>query len=422
MYNAIFGSRDLGSGNYQITKINVNMPKNKLAKYELVQADGQIVTSRFFGERIVTIDGRIIANNLEEMQSRLDTLKSWTLGYEQYLDITIANTNRRYVATVQNFNFTTQGYYCEWSIDFTCDSLASDTASTTLTMGTYTSSPTSYVNTIGGTYTAEPSFDFTVNRAVPYWTSKYIELKNPVKNERMRITRSWLPNDRVVINGKTKTASIYAGTATVISTLDSITGWISSHTLSLDTTNEIEGTGCAKIVMASASTSSYIERNNTSYTIDLSTSSGTILIPVFIPTPTSGVVSTMRFIISSSADYTTNYIQWDKTTQWDGSAIATNAWNYFAVDLNSTPSATGGTVTRTAIKSIRVAVRDNSNFQLNGWLVDYISRYVVSSTPTAVDYEGAFPTLDTGSSTITVSDELTSRNITMTGSYFKRWL
>lgn len=420
MYGAILNSKNLGSGNYQITKINVSMPKTKVAKYELVQADGQIVTSRFLGERVISISGRILANTLDEMQSRLDTLKSWTVGYEMPLDITIGNTNRRYVATVQNFNFTTQGYYCEWSLDLSCDSLASDTASTTLTMGTYTTSPTTYTNTIDGTYYAEPSFDFTVNRAVPYWSAKYIELKNAVRNERIRLTRAWLPSDRVVINGKTKTVSIYAGTAVAISSLDSITGWASGHTLTLDTTNEIEGTGCAKVVMAAASTGTYIERLNAT-AIDLSASMGTVLIPIFIPTPTSGSVTGCQLILGSDATLASNYWLKNATTQWDGSAIATNAWNYFAWDL-STGGTNTGTPVRTAIKSIRINLYSGSNFQLNGWLTDYISRYTVASTPTAFDYEGSLPGLDTGSSSIIVSDELTSRNITMGGSYYKRWL
>lgn len=421
MYGAIFNSQNLGLVNYQITKINVSMPKTKIAKFELVQADGQVVTSRFFGERVVNVSGRILANSLDEMQSRLDTLKTWINGYEKPLDITIANTNRRYTATVQNFNFTTQGYYCEWNIDFSCDSLASDQTSTTLTMGTYTSSPTLYTNTIAGTYFAEPSFDFTVNQVIPYWTNKYLQFTNPVTQERIRMTRSWLPSDRVVINGKTKTVSIFASTATIISTLDSITGFTTSHTLTLDTTNEIEGTGCAKIVMAGATTSTTLARLN-STAISLSSSDGTVLIPIFIPTPTSGSVATVRFTIGSDATLATNFGYWDKTTQWDSSPIATNAWNYFAFDLSIAFTSSTGTPSRTAIISIQVELRNTTNFQLNGWLVDYISTYVVSSTSTALDYENLIPYLDTGSSTITVSDEFTSRNITMTGSYFKRYL
>lgn len=421
MYGAIFNSRNLGIGNYQIYKIDVAMPKNKVAKYELVQADGQIVTSRYYGERVVRVSGRILANTLDEMQDRLDTLKSWLDGYEKFLDITIGNTNRRYVATVQNFNFSTTGYFCEWDIDFTCDSMASDPATTSLTMGTYTASPTSYTNTIGGTYYAEPSFDFTINRCVPYWSAGYIEFKNAVRNERMRMTRTWLPEDRVVINGKTKVAQVYAGTSRVISTLDSIIGWASSNTLTSNTTTQLQGTGCANIVMAAAATTTNLNRLNAT-AIDMSSSTGKVLIPIFIPTPTSGSVSTVRLQIGSDATLATNSLYWDLTTQWDGSAIASNAWNYFSFNMATAATSTTGTPVRTAIKSLEITLRSGSNFQLNGWRVDYIMSYTVASTPTSLDYEGSMPGLDTGSSTIIVSDEFTSRNVTMTGNYYKRYL
>lgn len=423
MYNAIYNGKNLGIGDYQITKIDITMPKTKVAKYELVQADGQIVTSRFLGERVINISGRILANTLDEMQSRLDTLKSWSVGYEKPLDITIGVTNRRYTATVQNFSYSTQGYFCQWSLDFTCDSLASDPNTTSLTFGTYTTSGTSYSNTIGGNYYAELNLDFTLNRALPYWTNSYIEFKNTLTNDRMRFTRTWLPSDRVVVNGKTKTATIYAGTATVIDTMDTITNWASSQTLSLETANQLEGVGCAKIVMASAGLSSNVVRYISSPSVNLSSTQGIVLVPVFIPTPTSGSVSTVRLNIGSdSSTLATNSMYWDKTTQWDGSALATNAWNYIAFDLSLAATSTTGTPNRNAIISIEVSLRSGSNFQLNGWRLDYLIKYITSNTPTTFDYQGTFLELDTGSSTVNVSDELTSRNITITGNYYKRWL
>jgi hypothetical protein len=299
--------------------------------------------------------------------------------------------------------------------------MASDASTTTLTMGTYTASPTSYTNTIGGTYYAEPNFDFTITRCIPYWSAGYIDINNAVRNERMRMTRAWLPGDRVVISGKTKTAQIYASVPTVIDTLDSIAFWSSSNTLTLNTANEIEGTGCANVVMAAGATSTSLARLNYTAT-DLSTSSGTVLIPIFIPTPTSGTVATVRLTIGSDSTLATNSLYWNVTSQWDGSAIATNAWNYFSFPLNTAATSTTGTPVRTAIKSIEVSLRNTTNFQLNGWRVDYISRYVVSSTPTTLDYEGSPIGLDIGSSTAIISDEFTSRNITITGDYYKRYI
>lgn len=422
MYKAVFDNKDLSSGNYFTSSIEVNMPKSKLSKYELVRADGQIVTSKYYGERQIKVTGRIIANDFNQMQERLDTLKTWTIGYEKNLDITLANTERRYTATVDSFNNTINGYDCRWEIVFSCSSIGLDKTATSLTFGTYTTNNTSYVNTIGGTYKASPFIEFTVNSAVPYWSNKYIEIKNSVLNERIRITKDWNFGDKVVIDGLNKRVYIYKTSKEVIDNLDSITSWTSGNTLSLETANQLEGAGCSKIVMASAGTSTDLNKLNFTPFLDLSSTRGKIYIPVFIPTPTSGTVANLRFVAGSDATLANNYVYWNVTTQFNGSAIATNAWNYFAIDLSATPDNTTGTPSRTAIKSISVQLRNTTNFQLNGWRVDYISLQKPSIVMESQDFEGTFPYVGVGSSSLNVEDELTSRNITITGNYYKRYI
>jgi len=422
MYNAIFNSNNLGVGDYFISSIDVKMPKSNVSKYELVRADGQIVTSKFYGERKIIIKGRINASSLEDMQTKLDTLKVWTLGYEKPLDISIGNTNRRYIATVDEFITEINGYDCTYTINFTCNAIGYEPSMTSLTFGTYTATNTSYTNTIGGTYKTSPYIDLTFNSLFPYWSNKYIQIKNPVTNQRMRITRQWLFGDRVVIDGFNKTCRIYAGTKTLLDNFDSITGMLSGDTLSQELLNMLEGTGCAKVVMGSAGTASYLNKLNNTATFDLSSTAGKVLIPVFIPTPTSGTVSSFRFNIGSDATLSTNSCYWDLTTQYDGSAIATNAWNYFLFDLSATPTSTTGTPNRTAIISWSVRLMDGSNFQLNGWLMDYMIIVKTNPITSGCDYEGTFIDLEPNSSSIVVEDEFTARNVTITGGYYKRFI
>jgi hypothetical protein len=61
-------------------------------------------------------------------------------------------------------------------------------------------------------------------------------------------------------------------------------------------------------------------------------------------------------------------------------------------------------------------------FQLNGWLADYVVMYDPSSVSETLDYEGLIPNLQTGYDTLVFSDELTARKLTITGSYYKRYL
>lgn len=422
MYGAIFNSYNLGTGNYFISSIDIKMPKSKLNKYELVRSDGQIVTSKFYGERKIIIEGRINANNFDEMQERLDTLKVWTTGYEKPLDISIANTNRRYTATVEELATKVNGYSCEFTITFSCSSIGYEPSLTTLSFGTYTANNTNYNNTVAGTYQTSPYIDFTVNSVIPYWNNKFLQFKNPVTNQRIRITRQWSFGDRVVIDGYNKTCRIYSASKTTLDNFDSVTNLQSSHTVSLDVANMIEGYGCAKVVMGGVLSSTSVYKENISTAIDMSSTAGKVLIPIFIPTPVSGTISKLKFDIGSNSNLVTNSLNWEITTQYDGSSIATNAWNYFLIDLATTPTNTFGTPNRSAIKSWSVTLSDASNFRIDNWLIDYISIHKSNPISSGCDYEGTFIDLEVGSSNILVEDELTARNISISGGYYKRFI
>lgn len=424
-YFAQFNNFYLKSDSYHITKIDMGSPKTDNSKFELARADGQVVTNQNYGERKIKITGSIKASDLDDMNTKLDTLKANLVGYDKNLDIYMGSKKRRFVATVDAFSYETNGYYCEYEIDFTANSYATDIDNHALVFGTYTANNTTYTNTIEGSFKSKAYIDIRFNYMSPYWQSAYLQINNAALNQRIRITRTWGLYDRLVIDSANKSVQIYPTTKTVIDECDSITGWTSGDTLSLTTTASevLESTGAFKVVMAAGATSSYVQRlNYTTPTVDLSSTSGKVIIPIFIPTPTSGTVSTVRLQAGSDATLASNYVYWDKTTQWDSTAIATNAWNYFEFDMATTPDNTTGTPTRSAIKSIQISVRDGSNFQLNGWRVDYITLQKQGITPQAQDYEGTFPDLNLGSCSLVFTDEFTTRKAVVTGSYYKRYI
>lgn len=423
-YNAIFNNFDLKNTNYHVTKIDVSSPKPKVNKYELARGDGQVISYQNYGERLVTVTGSLKATTIDEMHDRLDVLKQNLVGINKTLDVYIGTKKRRYVATMDSFNYTTAGYFCEYEVVFTCDAFAKELTGTSLTFGTYTANNTSYSNTITGSYKAEPYIDFTVTNCISYINAKYIQIKNASLNQRIRFTKTWTWGDRVIVDGPNKTCTIYPSTRTVIDAMDSATGWTSgTATLSLDTASEIEGTGVIKAVMAAANQFCDYERANYATTIDLSSTIGIVILPIFIPTPTAGAVANIRLTAGSDAGLTTNSLYWNVSTQYDGSAIATNAWNYIKVDLSTAATGTIGSPVRTAIKSIRVSIQGTSAaMQLNGALLDYISLYKTSVVGETLDFEGTFPDLNLGTCALTVEDEFTARSIVITGNYYKRWL
>jgi len=422
-YFAQFNNFYLLSDNYHITKIDMGSPKTDNSKFELARADGQVVTNQNYGERKIKITGSIKASDLDDMNTKLDTLKANLVGYDKNLDIYLGTKKRRFIATVDAFNYETNGYYCEYEINFTANSYATDMDNHALVFGTYTANNTTYTNTIEGSFKSKAYMDLRFNQVLPYYSTEYLDINNSALNQRIRISRIWGWYDRLVIDGANKSVQIYPTTITVIDTCDSVTGWTSGDSITLTTTSGqyLEGIGALAIVMASGATSSYAQRLDATAT-DLSSTTGKVILPVFIPTPLSGTVGTVRLQTGSDATLASNYVYWDKTTQWDGSAIATNAWNYFEFDMATTPDNTTGTPVRTAIKSIQISLRDSSNFQVQGWRIDYITLQKQGITPQVQDYEGTFPDLNLGSCSLVFTDEFTARKIVTTGSYYKRYI
>lgn len=420
-YFAQFNNFYLKSDDYHITKIDLGSPKTNNSKYELARADGQVVTNQNYGERIIKITGSIRAKDLDDMNTKLDTLKANLVGYEKNLDVYLGTKKRRFIATVDSFDYKTNGYYCEYDIEFTANAYGIDMDISALVFGTYTANNTTYTNNIEGSFKSEGYMDLRFTHVAPYWTQAYLEVNNAALNQRIRITRTWGWYDRLTIDGATKTVQIYPTSKVVIDSCDSISGWTTgSLALSSETTTKLEGTAGFKTTMSAGATSSYNQRLNAT-AIDLSSTTGKVIIPIYIATPTSGSVSTIRLQIGSDATLASNYVYWDKTTQWNGSAISNNAWNYFEFDMAATPDNTTGTPTRSAIKSIQISLRSGSNFQAT-WYMDYLTVQKQSITPAAQDYEGTFPDLNLGSCSLVLTDELTSRSITITGNYYKRYI
>jgi hypothetical protein len=409
------------AGKFQVLSVEVGDANLDIKKYSLSQSDGDNITSVQYRNKKIVVKGTVIASSITEMEQNIDTLNLYLRGTDKQLDLMVANAFRRYTGTLQGLKFDRTGYLARWEASFDCKPFGEDTASTALTFGTLTASPTSYANTIGGTYKTKSIIDLTINMLDPYWIAKYLQFYNAVTNQTLRITRIWNWFDRVVIDGVAKTVSLYETTKTVVDTCDVTTGWTGTNvTVSLEAVNMKEGVGAIKGVMSGAA--AYCRFTKTGLTAtDMST--GKFIVPVFIPTPTAGAVASVLIYTSSEATLVTNYSTYQKTTQWDGSAIQTNAWNFFLVDLAAAATSETGTNVKTAILTIAVRINGtDATMQLNGVLVDYLTIQKAGVTAEVIDYEGTFPDLEVGSTTLIESDEFTSRNVTITGTYKKRYI
>jgi hypothetical protein len=420
----VFNSKNLDNNvDYEALSLEIKMPEKKVNRYSLARTDGEKVTGSTYGSSRIIAKGRIKSDSRAAMDIKLDRLKSYLSPINKDLDVYVSGAVRRYVATVESFESKVEGYSCFFTITFVSNGLAKDTVTTALTVNSpITTSSTTHTADFGGTYNARPLVDFTIVGCDPYWESKYIEFSNAHLLKKIRFTRTWVWGDRVVFDGDTKTVLLYPSTSNIIDACESITGWTSTHTLSLEASLMKQGSGCLKQVMAGAASVVSASRLNAT-AVDLNSTVGKVIIPIFIPTPTAGAVASVGLVLGSDATLASNYVYWTKTTQYDGSALATNAWNFIEVDLSTSPTGSAGTAVRTAIKSIRIDVTGTSGaMQLNGVLIDYLTYYKASIVGQALDYEGIFPEFEPGSGTLTIADELTSRRITLSGTYYKRYL
>jgi hypothetical protein len=604
---ATFNSYDLNSSANRLKVLSidaVNAPTTIVNQYKLVRQDGEIVTNSEFGKRIIKIEGRLTGTTSDNLDSRIDTLKSNLVGIDKNLDLTINGITRRVVATVQNTSYLYKtGCVCLWTIEFTCAAFGKNTSSTALTFGTYTASNTTYTNTIAGSYKSNVLMTLAATRMFPYYESAYINIENAAVNERIRLTREWGWFDTVTIDGDSKSVTLYPTTKTVIDDMDTLAtstnapawragtptvvddcdniispawtatnglisqstsvllfgtgsikaamavaastlslnklnftpsvnwgaatglflvfpmyistpasgtvasvritmgsdatiatnsllwtittqydgsafvydawnyieldlataatsttgapnraaiislsirlnatatmqisgGWfiddITSSTvsrtrgaLSLNETTNLQGVGALQMTMSSAaSTMTPFTKLNFTPSIDINTAAGYVIIPIFVPTPTSGTLASVDFSFGSDATLASNKITFNKTLQHDGSSIATNAWNYFAIDL-STGGTVVGTPVRTAIISMSITLNATATMKLVGVLLDYTTIQIASIVGEVMDYEGTFPDLNVGSCSLAVTDELDSRSIVITGSYYKRYI
>lgn len=403
------------------------LPKIVLNKYQLANTDGEIVTNTNWGEKLIEVEGRTTGDSVNDLHENLDELFVKLTNYNKNLDLTVNGSTRRYTATIKDTKVDvhdSNNCVALWSIIFTCSAYSSATSATSITYGTYTSSNTSYVKSILGSYKATPSFTLTVNTVVPYYNYLYLQLQNTTTNQLMRFTRLWSPDDVISIDGETKEVNIYATTRTTIQNMDSDFNWSApdtNTTLSLNTNDFIEGTGCLQIDMSGTNSTLSFKRI-TMTAVDLSSTVGYLIIPLYMPTTTGGAYDFIRFYLTDDNTFT-NYYYYDVSTQIDGSAITVDEWNYFKIDLSGTPDGSSGTPDRENIDNIMVTIHGtSSSLQASGVLLDYIVLMKPSVTSEPLDYEGSFIDYNIGNNTLVVTDEFDSRNITITGNYVKRYI
>jgi hypothetical protein len=369
-----------------------------------------------YGGRKISISGYIMSSSVADMDLKIDELKRRLKGRNKDLVFYVAGSLRKYVGTLEGFTTEVSGHHCKWDAIFSCDAFGVDIDATTLSFTTpFSDDPHYEVIDWDGTYNAKPILDFTINMCEPYWEARYIDIENTLLNRRLRLTRVWNWFDRFIVNPETKEVSLYETTKTIIDNCDSITGWTGTNFgVVLNTSSMIEGLGCINFSTDPNQSSASLQRLNGA-SVDLSPTAGIVIIPMNMDLD-SGSFNSMRFTIGSDATLANNYCYWD----FDDSVITLNEWSYLVIDLSETPTGSSGSVDREDIKSIQIRYNGTA-FQISG-NIDYITVQKAGVSAIALDYEGIFPEYEPGTGTIKISDEFDNRDISISGTYYKRYL
>lgn len=190
-----------------------SIPEKVINLMGLAHANASTIPFSNYPSKSITATGTIVGSSESDLDSRLDTFRSYFIGTNKNLDITINGAARRYTATVNTLTITVSANkrYAVFSIQFVCIiPFGADTATTTALNGTartlnvYTDNYTF----LGSAPVQLPIATITLT-AVSSTGSQSLFWGNNGNGQGITITRStWTTGDVVVINCITKTVTV----------------------------------------------------------------------------------------------------------------------------------------------------------------------------------------------------------------------
>lgn len=216
--NVFFNSTQINTiNNFLVKAVDVHeMPKRALEAYKLARVNGEALVSGFYDYREIVIYCTIVAPNKSTFEQVRDTLMATFSPLNGVLSLPIAGASRQYTCSLSdNTNwpdfgsgYASMGGLANFEIHLNAyDPFGYDATSTAITLGTVTSSPTTYNATFGGTFDARPVFTLTVSSVTATGAQSLI-ITNPSTGLAVTINRAWTAADVVVIDIKNRTVTV----------------------------------------------------------------------------------------------------------------------------------------------------------------------------------------------------------------------
>jgi len=179
---------------------------------KLARADGKKLTVSDYDERLILISSILRGTSRANYEVNRDNLFLFLNAIEAVLRIPQSGGNRDYICTVDEIDYKDDpvGGLSEVLIKFVASNppFGKDTSNTTATNSQFTgASKTDTFVRIGGSIDALPVITITLNSGTGL-TSKYIEVGNPASGKAIRVTRTWVAADILVVDCENKTVKV----------------------------------------------------------------------------------------------------------------------------------------------------------------------------------------------------------------------
>lgn len=181
---------------------HTDLPEKVMSLYAKAAVNGSVISGINYPSRKITIAGVIKGSTQDDLDSRIDTFKTYFNGQDKNLDIDYAGGTRRYVATANVVSVVRShiSLYASFTIEFVCTNpFGLDTSTTNIinqaanTAATYTATPT-----IGGS--AEYQLPvITITLTAITGAGDYIQITNDANDQEILIYGAGLVNGDVIV-------------------------------------------------------------------------------------------------------------------------------------------------------------------------------------------------------------------------------
>lgn len=212
--SVLFNSIDLTTlPGFEIHSIDHHKRPVRTSNWQkLARADGKKLVNSEYAERVITIGGVLNGTSRANYEANRDNLLLYLEPQEATLRIPQSSGNRDYTCTVDDVDYADQptGGFAPITIKFVASNppFGKDTSNTTAINTSFTgASKTGSFVAIGGSKPALPVITITLTAGTGL-TSKYIQITNPASGKLIKITRTWVAGDVLVIDCENKTVKV----------------------------------------------------------------------------------------------------------------------------------------------------------------------------------------------------------------------